>query len=248
LQRQDVVAFYQRYAVPANMVLAIVGDIDIVRTTSAVEQAFAQFPARPVQLPAIPAEPPPTQPRRQVKTTQKQIGAIYIGFPGTTITNVADRYALHILDGIMSGIQSPSGWLHNTLRGRQLVYEVHALNWLGLEPGYFGIYAATQPQQVDEVIQIILQQVEKAKAGTIGDAELASAKQTAGIALRMQQQTNAHMASDLALHELYGLGYDFSAQEQQRLSQVSKADVQRVAQTYLTYPTIVITTPNPAQK
>ena len=28
LQRQDVVAFYQRYVVPGNMVLAIVGDID----------------------------------------------------------------------------------------------------------------------------------------------------------------------------------------------------------------------------
>ena len=248
LQRQDVVAFHQRYAVPANMVLAIVGDIDLNRTTAAVEQAFSQFTAPPAQFPAVAPEPRPTQPRRQVKTTQKQIAAIYIGFPGATITNVADRYALHILDGIMSGIQSPSGWLHNELRGRQLVYEVHALNWLGLEPGYFGIYAATQPPQVEEVIELILQQVEKARAGTISDEELASARQTAVIAMQLQHQTNEQVASDMALHELYGLGYDFRAQEQQRLSQVTKADVQRVAQAYLTHPTIVITTPNPAQK
>ena len=248
VQRQDVVAFHQRYAVPANMVLAIVGDIAIAAATTAVEQAFAQFPARPLQLPAVAKEPWPTQPRRQVKTTQKQIAAIYIGFPGTNLANVADRYALHILDGIMSGIQSPSGWLHNELRERQLAYEVQALNWLGLEPGYFGIYAATQPSQVDVVIDLILQQVEKAKAGTISDAELANARQTAVIAMQLQQQTNEQVASNLAIHELYGLGYDFSAQEPQRLRQVSKADVQRVAQTYLTHPTIVITTPNPAQQ
>ena len=32
LQRQDVVALYQRYVVPGNMVLAIVGDIDVAQT------------------------------------------------------------------------------------------------------------------------------------------------------------------------------------------------------------------------
>src|SRR5499433_945013 len=34
LQRQDVVAFYQRYVVPGNMVLAIVGDIDPAQTVA----------------------------------------------------------------------------------------------------------------------------------------------------------------------------------------------------------------------
>src|SRR4029434_5141569 len=41
LQRSDVVAFYQRYVVPNNMVLAIFGDIDLPATTAAVTQAFA---------------------------------------------------------------------------------------------------------------------------------------------------------------------------------------------------------------
>ena len=47
LQRQDVVAFYQRYVEPGNMVLAIVGDIDVAQTVAAVEKTFYTFSSRP---------------------------------------------------------------------------------------------------------------------------------------------------------------------------------------------------------
>jgi zinc protease len=245
LQRQDVVAFYQRYVVPGNMVLAIVGDIDLAQTVITVEKAFNAFLSRPVTFPEVLAEPLPAQVRRQVKQTQKQVAAIYIGFPGTTLTNLADRYPLHILDGIVSGLDIPGGWLHNELRGQQLVYVVHALSWLGLESGYFGIYAATQPDTVHTVVDMILQNIEKAKAGQISDEEVETTKQIALVTARLHRQANDRMASDMALNELYGLGYDFSDHEAEQIAKVTKADVQRVAQTYLHHPTIVITTPSP---
>jgi zinc protease len=247
LQRADVVAFYQQYVVPNNMVLAIFGDIDVAATTAAVRQAFASFPPRPLTLPAVPPEPPPTQVRREIKHTQKQVAAIQIGFPGTTVTNRHDRQALHILDAVVSGIGFPGGWLHTELRGKQLVYVVHAFNWLGLEPGYFSVMAATQPQKVNEVVEIILQNMDKARAGHISDEELARAKRLAVIAERLERQTNEQLARDAALNELYGLGYDFSEREIAQLDQVTRADVQRVAQIYLHHPTIVITTPNRQQ-
>ena len=121
LRRRDVVAFYQRYAVPHNMVLAIFGDIDVEQTAAAVEQAFADLQPRPLSFPRVAAEPPHTQTRRQVKHTQKQVAASYIGFPGISLTQLEDRYPLHILDAIMSGIGFPGGWLHTELRGKQLV-------------------------------------------------------------------------------------------------------------------------------
>ncbi|HSX83508.1 MAG TPA: insulinase family protein, partial [Candidatus Saccharimonadia bacterium] len=245
LQRQDVVAFYQRYVVPSNMVLAILGDIDPAQVVTTVEKTFHTFLSRPVTFPEVPAEPPPTQVRRQVKQTQKQVAAIYIGFPGTTLTNLADRYPLHMLDGIVSGLDIPGGWLHNELRGQQLVYVVHAFSWLGLESGYFGIYAATQPDKVHTVVDMILQTMEKAKAGQISDEELDNTKQMALVTARLHRQANDQRASDMALNELYGLGYDFSDHEAEHIAKVTKADVQRVAQTYLHHPTIVITTPSP---
>lgn len=242
-QRDDVVAFHQRYAVPNNMVLALVGDIDLEATRMAVEQMFAAFSPRPLTLPQVAAEPFPTQERRQVKRTEKQVAAIHIGFPGTTMQNIQDSAALQILDAVLSGVNIPGGWLHRELRGRQLVYTVHAFNWLGLEPGYFGIYAATQPHQVDEVIAIILEQIERARAGHISEEEMTRARAMALVAMQMEQETNEQLARDAALHELYGLGYDYAMHEQARLQQVTRQEVQRVAQTYFHHPTIVVTTP-----
>lgn len=245
LTRADVVAFHQRYAVPNNMVLAIVGDIDVERTAAWVERAFTGFEPRDVAFPDMALDPVPTQTRREVKRTRKHVAAIQVGFAGTSIDNVQDRYALHILDAVLSGIDFPGGWLHTELRGQQLVYVVHAFNWLGLEPGYFAIMAATQPQQAQQVVDLILQNVDKAKAGDIRDAELERAKQLAVIATQLDEQTNEQRASAAALDELYGLGLDFRAQEAERLANVTKADVQRVANAYLNHPTIVITTPTP---
>jgi len=122
---------------------------------------------------------------------------------------------------------------------------VHALNWMGLEPGYFGIMAATQPHHVEQVIDVILKQVDKARAGDISDAEFERAKQLAVMASRLDEQTNAQRAAAAALDELYGLGLDFRQREAEQLAHVTKVDVQRVANRYLHHPTIVITTPTP---
>ena len=123
---------------------------------------------------------------------------------------------------------------------------VHALHWAGLESGYFGVYAATQPDKVQTVVDLILQLLEKARAGEISDEEFERTKQMALVTARLQRQANDQLASDMALNELYGLGYDFSDHEPAALARVTKADVQRVAQTYLQHPTMVITTPDPA--
>lgn len=245
LTRQDVMDVHTWYAVPNNMVLAIVGDIDVDRTAALIAQAFADFRQRPLAFPDVPAEPAHTATRRKVKETTKQVAAIYVGFPGTMLSNVQDRYPLHILDAILSGIGFPGGWLHTELRGQQLVYVVHAFNWLGLDPGYFGIIAATQPPKAQEVIDIILQKVEQAKAGKFGDDELERAKRLAVIAARLRRQSNSDIASDAAINELFLLGYGFSRDETKRLNAVTRAEVQRVARTYLNHPTIVLTTPTP---
>jgi zinc protease len=105
--------------------------------------------------------------------------------------------------------------------------------------------AATQPRQAQQVVDLILNNVDKAKAGNISEAELKRAKQLAVIALQLDEQTNEQRASVAALDELYGLGLDFRTREADQLANVTKAEVQRVANAYLHHPTIVITTPTP---
>jgi len=241
--------YHRRHLVAPNVVLAIFGDID---ETSAEEQArrlFAALPDGPVPTPPVRAEPPIDRPALYIRKAPPDRGAagIYAGFRGTVIANTRDRWPLAVLDTIMSGYGYPGGWLHESLRGgdRDLVYEVHAMNVIGVAPGHFGMYAACQPEKIAEVYRVFEQAVQKARAGQFTEEELRRAK---GIILTtdlMQSQTNAERAAQAALDELYGLGFDFRQDLERHISSVTMEDVRRVARQYLTQPIIAVVTPKP---
>ena len=59
-----------------------------------------------------------------------------------------------------SGYGYPTGYLHEILRGRGLVYVVHAVNFPGRSkemPGNFYAYAGCDPSKVNEVVDVILE-------------------------------------------------------------------------------------------
>src|SRR5690606_12703331 len=65
-----------------------------------------------------------------------------------------------------SGQGYPTGYLHEVLRGRGLVYVVHAMNSPGQGgrlPGAFIAYAGTDPRKVNEVVEAMLQNIARAQ-------------------------------------------------------------------------------------
>ena len=69
------------------------------------------------------------------------------------------NYPIDVADTMTSGFGYPTGYLHEILRGRGLVYMVHAQNWPGRDsslPGAFLVYAGCDPSKVNEVVDLIL--------------------------------------------------------------------------------------------
>jgi zinc protease len=160
--------------------------------------------------------------------------------------DVEDRDALLVLDSVLSGVQWPAGRLHKELRGRGLVYLVHAHSFLGYGgPGYFGIYALTQPAKVKEVTRLIREHVKRVKDAPVPADELERARKMAVTVTLLGRQTNDALATNAALDELYGLGYDFSDDFAERVNAVTREDVQRVARKYLTRHAAVVVRPEP---
>ncbi|MHC5023557.1 MAG: M16 family metallopeptidase [Planctomycetota bacterium] len=56
-------AYYDRYYVPGNMAIVLVGDLEYDRTIQLVDRSFGTMESRPVERPALPTEPPITAPR-----------------------------------------------------------------------------------------------------------------------------------------------------------------------------------------
>ena len=102
LTREDLLEFHERYFVPNNVILSIVGDFNVTELLPKIEQVFGNWKAKPISFPTYPA--PERQASKRVKflTMPAQQLNIYLGHLGVTRTN-PDFYALQVLDTILGG-------------------------------------------------------------------------------------------------------------------------------------------------
>ncbi len=243
LTRDDLVSTFQTYYVPNNMVLAIFGDIDPAGMENLVKKHFAKMKTKEVVFPEVPREPPLEENITDELITDRQQTVIYMGYPGMKLGD-SDWYTMRVIDGITSGIGYPGGWLHTTLRGNQLVYFVHAWNDARSHPGYYAIQAATTPATADTALEIILEKQELIKQDTYTDEELEQAKSACIVMQGLYyNQTNSAQASQAATDEIRGLGYDFVEDFEDRIRDVTREDIRRVANKYFQHYGLITTHP-----
>ncbi len=248
LTRDDLLDFYRRVCMPNNMVLCVFGDVDPVQVAALVEKHFADWPAGTLTPPQPAPEPAPAEDRLVAEKTALKMGGVFVAWPGMTLRDEKDRYAMDVFDALASGIHLPRGWLHETLRGKGLVYEVHAFSFAGIEPGYFGVYAGCEPARVDEVRKLIVEQVTRIFRERIPEADLEAARRICVTADVLAHQTNAQQAMRAGVDELLGQGHDAWKRYAPGVLAVTEDDLRRVAKKYLTHSLTVALTPESAAR
>jgi zinc protease len=247
LSRRRLSDYYKRYMAPSQMTLAIVGDVD---PKAVVAKVRALFGAR--GKPAPPPEPPPrpwdddhpVDGQQVWKFQNKQQAHVVYGFPGTTITD-RDRFGLEVLATILSG---QGGRLFVELRDKRgLAYRVSAFSVEGVDPGYFAVYIATSPENLDVAKSGIEDELGKIVAAPVPKAELERAKRYLVGAHEISLQRRAALASTLAFHEAYGVGWDEYRRYAPGILAVSAAEVQRVAKKYLDPKRAIVATVKPEE-
>src|SRR4029077_16729747 len=110
---------------------------------------------------------------------------------------------------------------------------VSAFSVEGVDPGYFAVYIATSPENLAVARSGIEEELAKIAGTPVPKAELERAQRYLVGAHEISLQRRAALASTLAFHEAYGLGWDESRRYAPAVLAVTAADVQRVAQKYL---------------
>jgi zinc protease len=231
LSRRRIAEYYKRHVSPDQMTLAIVGDVDPVEV---VKKARALFGVAKTsagdKLDAPPLDAPPPEPLQVFRFQNKQQAHVVYGFPGTTIRS-PDRFALEVLSTILSG---QGGRLFVELRDKKgLAYRVSAFSVEGVDPGYFAVYIATSPDNLEVAVSGIQDELSKIMAEPVPKTELERAKRYLVGAHEISLQRRAALASTLAFHDCYGLGWDEYRRYAPAILQVTAEDVQRVARKYL---------------
>jgi zinc protease len=241
----DALAYYKKYVTPANVVVAVVGDVDPAEVARVVEKKLGRW--RPLESPppVVPADPPPADRELFFEKTDKEQAVIYIGYRGVTYGD-GDEFPLRLLDAAISGVYLPGGRLHERLRDAGHVYVVHAYNVSAEDPGFFAIFAATSPERAEEVLAAVEEEVAKIKAEPITAEELELARENwLTMNALYNNQSNADVAGVAARYELVGLGYDWPEDFDERVLAVTADDITAAARKYLVNPVVVVATPTP---
>ena len=184
-----------------------------------------------------------TEIRRVADTRDKAQAVIVIGFPGTTLRQ-ADRYPLELLQ---EGCSDLGSRLFLRIREKLgLAYYVGAQNFLGLAPGYFAFYVGTAPEKLAEVEKELLAEAELLRAGGLTDEELRRAKAKVIGQRKIARQDLGGYAMNVALDELYGLGYQHFDTEDAAYEAVTADQVRAAARKYLTPAAHVVSVIKPA--
>ena len=249
--RQDVVKsltadqlkqFHADHLSAGDSVLAIVGDIDEAKVIAAAKDLFGAMPAK-AKVPFEPAKQTPVQSRIAQVVSSKPLVAMQIAYgPGMKRAN-PDYAPMLVMNRVLDTF--PVGWFSQALRGEGpgLVYAVGSGMFTGVAPGYWAVLFNTQPDTASMAMQRALKVVDRIRTETVDAETLARAREAVLVSEATSQQTNAQLATEAALAELYGLGFKAGDQLIQQIHATTAADVQRVAQKYLQNPLAVILTP-----
>jgi zinc protease len=241
LDREALIAYYRRFYVPGQMVLAVSGDVKTADVVAHVQRIFGSMAPGKVEMPAVPA-PPPMVASREVVVVPGAQAQIFMGALAPSLTD-ADHPPLKVLTAVLGG--GMASRFFSELRDQQaLAYTTLALYPTRVDTGAFVAILGTAPENVRKAEPALAEQLERIRNQAASEDEVAVARAYVLGSQAMDRRTNARQAWYLAFYEVAGVGYEFLDRYAAAVKQVTPADVQRVAKKYLSVVRTVIVQPN----
>ena len=228
----DARRFFETYYVPANMTIAIVGDVDPNRVKGLAEAYFARLPKRPLP-PVVDTVEPPQEGQRRLEVISEAQPVTLVGYKKPSKYH-ADRAVFDVISSVLSG--GRTSWFYKELvRDRQIALQAGGFPDF---PGdkytsLFLFYAfPSSGHTVEENEQAMYELIEKLKSEGPDQETLEMVKTKARAGLIAGLDSNSGLASQLTS---YHAGYGDWRQLFRWLDEinaVTAADVQRVAKEY----------------
>jgi predicted Zn-dependent peptidase len=229
LTRTDAKVFYDKYYVPANMTVAVVGDVKPDEVFALAEKYFGRLPTRPKPEDIHTAEPPQRDERNLRIPDNAQ--PIYVeGYHRPDYRDPDDVVYDAISDLLSEGRTSR---LYRSLVRDKRIAAVAAgfTDFPGVKyPSLFAFYAVPIPGHSPEELQkAIREEIEKVKAQEVSDAELQMVKTRAKANLIRGLADNSGLAQQLAIYQARFGDWRELFYNVEKFDKVSKADIRRVA-------------------
>jgi predicted Zn-dependent peptidase len=252
----DVQAFFKMYYAPNNAVLTVVGDFKSADALATIKKYFENIPRQADPTPPDMTEPEQKAERRtSVDDELARAMRVSIGYK-TVPGNTADFYALQVLANVLGGGGgggfggggggSSSRLSQKLLREKEMVISINSSAQETRGVGGFYVTATLRPGVKGEDVEAaVYEEIARLQKEQIADWELQKAKNGARRNFINGLQSSLARANSIGQYAVYYGDPNLINTRIDKVSAVTKEDVQRVANKYLmqTNRTVVITVP-----
>lgn len=223
--------FFTKYYTPVNMVITLVGDLDVDKTITLVENYFGKLePGVPV-MPVYDKEPSQNGERR-VSIDFDAEQRLMIAYHKPAMPH-KDDYVFDILMQVLA--EGRTSRLY-----RSLVVEQELVNDIGIftAPGsrYDNLMILSMTPRFNcsclDVEAAVYKELERLKTEPLSEAELAKARKQIATSMLRRLQDNSGLARMLSSYQLLG-DWRYLVDYEEKLKQVTAEDVMEVAKRYL---------------
>lgn len=230
LTPKDVQQFFERYYIPSNLTIAIVGDVNPAEVKKLAQIYFGRYQAKTQQISQIPVEPPQTQMREVAVQLQSQ--PLYTeGYHRPALTHPDDVVYDIITSLLCCG--STSRLYKSLVEQQQLALDIAANPSMpdNKYPNLIVFSATTTSgHTLDELAATLHKEIDKLKTEPISATELQRVKTQIKAAVLNSLYSNMGMARVLSEYEAKTSSWRNSFKYLDAIAAVTPADIQRVAE------------------
>jgi len=219
--REQIEEFFRRRYTPERMIVAAAGQIEHEEVLREVEIRLGSIPPSDDHRPQQRAEGG----KGGVGVEYRELEQVHLclGVRGIPYAH-PNRFAGYVLHTILGGNMS-SRLFQEIREKRGLTYSVYSFMNSYRDSGVLGVYAGTTKEELDEVIDLILRELRRMKAGEIEEREVQVAKEYLKGNMALALESSDGRMSRLAKNEIY-FGRHIPLEE--ALRELDRVDVERV--------------------
>ena len=241
ITRQDLVDYHQAHIRPDRLIISLAGRITPTEAIDLVTEVFGDWKVPETAPPILENQSVSTTPQYQVEQQSTQQAIVMLGYLAPAIQD-PDCIALKLIDSYLSN--GMSSRLFVELREKRgLAYDVSAFYPTRLDTSHFAVYMGTAASNTQIAVSGLRAEVDRLYLEPLSAAELQTAKDKLLGQYALGKQTNGQLAQTYGWYELLGLSIDFDREFSAAIGQLTSAQLQTVADKYLSDPYVSIVSP-----
>jgi zinc protease len=232
ISERDIHGFFESNYLPNHSSIVVAGDVDPQATLDGIRRRFGGW-ERGAEPPAISISPSRIESSRiylidRPQAVQSEIRVGHVGVPRST----EDYFPLFILNALLGGVFNSR--INLNLRERHgYTYGARSSFSFRRHAGPFVVSAPVRNEVTMESVVEILQELRRIRTGDIENGELSDTKSYLMGVFPATVQTSSDIAGRLVDMELYDLPADYFDHYRERIDELTREDMERVARRYI---------------